>query len=113
MSQLIQHHSHLIEVLEERSSADVVYLHFAKAFDIDKVDHGVLLRKLKNLSVGGKLLEWIKIFLTGRKQAVVVDGILSMRTEVVSGVPQGTVLVLILFHMGQILNSDRQLHRLL
>ena len=62
MSQVIQHHSYLIEVLEERSSADVVYLYFAKT--IDKVDHGVLLRKLRNLGVGGKLLEWINIILT-------------------------------------------------
>ena len=53
LSQLIQHHSHLIEVLEERSSADVVYLDFAKAFD--KVDHGVLLRKLKESWCGRKV----------------------------------------------------------
>ena len=63
LSQLLKHHSHLIEVLEERSSADVVYLDFAKAFN--KVDHGVILLKLRNLGVGEKLLEWIKLFLPG------------------------------------------------
>ena len=55
MCQLIQHHSHLIEKLEERSSADVVHLDFAKVFD--KVYHTVLLRKLKNFGKGRKLLE--------------------------------------------------------
>ena len=51
----------------------MVYIDFVKAFD--KIDHGVLPRMLRNLGIGGKLLEWIKIFLPGRNQAVVVDGI--------------------------------------
>ena len=44
---------------------DVVYLDLAKAFD--KVDHNILLLKLFNLGIRGKLLAWLKEFLTKRK----------------------------------------------
>ena len=38
------------------------------------------------------LLKWTSSFLVGRKQCVVVDGHASPHTDVLSGVPQGTVL---------------------
>ena len=47
--------------------------------------------------MGGELFGWMQIFLTGRKKAVISDGSLSTRSEVVSGMPQGTVLGPILF----------------
>ena len=45
-----------------KSSVDMIYLDYAKAFD--KVDHGVLLNKLKNFGICGKLGEWLHSFLT-------------------------------------------------
>ena len=68
---------------------------FAKVFD--KVDHKILHRKLENIGISGNLLNWIKSFLSGRKQTVSVDGFLSYIAEVISGVPQGTVLGPLLF----------------
>ena len=65
-------HHQILAMLEEGVGVDVVYLDFAKAFD--KVDHGVLFRKLRLLGVGGELLAWIHSFLTERLQAVVVGG---------------------------------------
>ena len=38
------------------------------------------------------LLEWTSSFLVGRKQSVIVDGQTSPPSNVLSGVPQGTVL---------------------
>ena len=46
------------------NTVDMVYLDFAKAFD--KVDHGVLLHKIKMLGITGKLGVWLYHFLTGR-----------------------------------------------
>ena len=67
----------------------MIYLDYSKAFD--KVDHKVLLEKLKLYGIGGKVLCWIEQFLTNRTQTVQVEGVLSSPQAVVSGVPQGTV----------------------
>ena len=76
-------------------NADVMYLDFSKAFD--KVDHNILLKKLQSFGIHGKLYDWIASFLTGRKQHVMVDGVMSTIINVISGVPQGTVLGPLLF----------------
>ena len=55
-----------------KSSVDMIYLDYAKAFD--KVDHGVLLNKLKNFGICGKLGEWLHSFLTNRRQHVRIPG---------------------------------------
>ena len=95
LTQLVQHHYHILRVMEEGMDADVVYLDFAKAFD--KVDHGVLLSKLKKLGVVGSVFRWLFEFLVGRTQTVTTSGAESRTAAVVSGVPQGTVFGYILF----------------
>ena len=68
----------------------MVYLDFAKAFD--KVDHVILMKKVSQFGIKGKLYEWIKNFLADRKQQVLVENNMSRKEHVISGVPQGTVL---------------------
>lgn len=60
LSQLLEHYEALVNALENRETADVVYLNLAKAFD--KVDNGMLIRKLKKLGIGGLVLKWIHEF---------------------------------------------------
>ena len=69
---------------------DSIMLDFSKAFDT--VPHNRLLHKLKFYGIREKTHEWPSIWLTQRTQRVVLDGQSSSYVNVVSGVPQGTVL---------------------
>ena len=95
LSQLLKFYDSILTMLESGGNVDSIHLDFAKAFD--KVDHQMLLQKLKYHNIGGKILNWITTFLTNRVQAVRVDNQLSAFTKVKSGVPQGSVLGPLLF----------------
>jgi len=55
-------------LVEEGKHFDVVYIDFAKAFD--KVNHGILCHKLKQLVIGGKVETWINNFVNDRTQSI-------------------------------------------
>ena len=57
LSQLIAHFDRILSLIEEGANVDVIYLDFAKAFD--KVDHSVLLHKLKRFGIQGSVGRWI------------------------------------------------------
>ena len=90
VSQLIITIHDFANSLKLHEQIDAILLDFSKAFD--KVDLEGLLLKLEHLGIRGPLLKWNRSFLIGRKQKVVVDGMESTPSEVLSGVPQGTVL---------------------
>ncbi|KAL5249177.1 hypothetical protein ACHWQZ_G018132 [Mnemiopsis leidyi] len=86
LTQLLSHVDDIVKGLIDGADTDAIYLDFAKAFD--KVDHRLLLAKMRKLGFHEKLVKWIESFLSDRKQSVVLDGVSSFSAVVLSGVPQ-------------------------
>ena len=70
-TQLLDHFCRIYEALEEDARLDTVYLDFAKAFD--KVDHNILITKLAENKIKGRLGRCIREFLRERKYRVVAN----------------------------------------
>ena len=78
------------KAIEEGDRVDVAYFDFAKAFDT--VHTKGLLAKIQSYGIHGNILRWLTSFLTQRRQKVLVNGKSSGWCDVLSGVPQGSVL---------------------
>ena len=94
-AQLLAYLHDNFEALNTNEKVFFYYLDFSIAFD--KVPHHLLLEKLRNFGIGGKLLNLLHSFLTFLRQCVKVDGFLSDYFDVLSGVPQASILGPLLF----------------
>ena len=90
-TQLLSTIHDISSALNEKKASHLVILDFTKAFD--HVPHERLLIKLHHYGITGPLNNWLRSFLTHRTQQTVS----SPPEQVISGVPQETVLGPLLF----------------
>jgi hypothetical protein len=85
----------LVKEMDNGNKPISIYLDLSKAFDT--LDHDILLEKLRHYGVTGVELNLFHSYLTGRKQYVHYKNARSTVANVITGVPQGSVLGPLLF----------------
>ena len=93
--QLLTIYDDLCNALDKNIISQAIFFDISKAFD--RVWHRGLIHKLNAIGIRGELNTWLKSYLSGRKQAVVIRGSASEYKTVSAGVPQGSVLGPLLF----------------
>lgn len=88
----------LAMAVDKKKVAILVLLDLTAAFDT--IDHIILLQRCsENFGIQGKALDWLKSYITNRKQQVIINGEQSEPRSLHCGVPQGSILGPLLFIM--------------
>ena len=85
----------LLSNLDKKLNTCAIFLDLAKAFD--SVSHKILIQKLQNYGIHGKLLDLFVSYLSSRSQFVKFDNTQSSLIDILFGVPQGSILGPLLF----------------
>ena len=93
---LLRVQNDILGAIDDKKEVILVLLDLSTAFDT--IDHNILLSTLQTqYGFTDTVIKWFESYLRGRSQRVVIGGIESNLQPVISGVPQGSVLGLLLF----------------
>ena len=95
LTNLTEYCSSTLCLMEKGNQIDAIYTDFSKAFD--KVDHALLIYKLRKLGLAEEMTNWLASYLNGRTQTVRLENYESRPIIVRSSVPQGSHLGPLLF----------------
>ena len=87
----------VLESMDEGKVTGLLFIDISKAFD--SLKHKVLLHKLEHLGLSERSLRWFRSYLANRQQSVLINGELSESHTITLGVPQGSILVPLLFNV--------------
>ena len=93
--QLVDLYHIFCSALDQKKEIRIIFCDISKAFDT--VWHKGLLHKLEKLQFRGEILSWLSEYLSNRQQRVVILNGKSDWQSIQAGVPQGSVLGLLLF----------------
>ena len=87
----------ILKKMDQQELTVLVLLDFSNAFLC--VDFDILLATLGSMNFEGRVLEWIRSYLTDRKQRVIIGDSASDWLELGAGVPQGCILSPLFFSL--------------
>ena len=87
----------ILDSFQENFSIACIFMDLRKAFDM--VSHHLILSKLEKMGIQGTLLKWFSSYLDSRLQYTHVNGIDSDLESLPCGVPQGSLLSVLLFQL--------------
>ena len=85
----------IYEAMNKNEVTISVYIDAMKAFDT--VNHEILVQKLEYFGIIGKNANWVKNYLSNRKQCTIANNMVSTEELITCGVPQGSVCGPLLF----------------
>ena len=89
--------SSLGKKIDNGEKVGVIFMDLSKAFD--RINHSLLLTKLNAYGFSNQALRLLQSYLCNRFQRSIINGSFSSWNEVITGVPEGSILSPLLFNV--------------